>query len=83
MHVRIEETVDRMQEVMQLAENQPMGFFILRCAGLRHSIQVHSDKWVAAYGELLRQRAHSLCRELTDKIRVRVCHCGHSQPISK
>lgn len=68
---RINEVTDQLYDLLASVADSQVGFFTLRTGLLVHDIQMHTKKWVAAYGDLLRERAQTIGRQLRDSIQVR------------
>ncbi len=70
VHESINEITSQLGDLLASTTDQRIVFFTLRTNLLTHGIRSHIEKWVAAFGEIFRERAHTASRELQDSIRV-------------
>ncbi|KAL5967125.1 Dynein heavy chain 10 axonemal, partial [Taenia solium] len=67
---RINGVTDQLNDLLASIVDLQIGFFTLRTGLLVQEIQMHTKKWVAAYGDLLHERAQTVGRQLRDSIQT-------------
>ncbi|KAL5112917.1 Dynein heavy chain 10 axonemal [Taenia crassiceps] len=67
---RINDVANQLHDLLASIADSQIGFFTLRTGLLIKGIQMHTEKWVATYGDLLRERAQTVGRQLRDTIQT-------------
>ncbi len=81
VHENINEITSQLGDLLVSTTDQRIAFFTLRTSLLTHGIRSHIEKWVAAFGEIFRERAHTASRELQDSIKVGSSICSTKDSI--